>query len=143
MKYKFSNKSIEALKTCHKDLQLIMEEALSLSDMDFGVSQGYRSVETQKAYFNAGLTKLDGVKNLSKHNHLPSHAADIYAYVNDKVSYAERDLCYLAGVIMTASKKLKDEGKIDHSIRWGGNWDSDGVIITDQSFMDLPHFEII
>ena len=28
------------------------------------------------------------------------------------------------------------------AIRWGGDWDLDGVT-TDQTFMDLAHFEIV
>ena len=37
---------------------------------------------------------------------------------------------------------LWEKGLIDHVIRWGGNWDSDGVIIRDQGFDDLVHFEL-
>jgi len=29
------------------------------------------------------------------------------------------------------------------NLLWGGNWDADQVIIDDQNFNDLGHFEII
>ena len=40
-------------------------------------------------------------------------------------------------------KILKEEGIISHDIRWGFNWDRDGIIISDQNFQDGPHFELI
>ena len=35
------------------------------------------------------------------------------------------------------------EGKITHKLRWGGNWNGDGLIVEGQSLVDLPHFELI
>jgi len=32
--------------------------------------------------------------------------------------------------------------RLDYEIRWGGDWDRDGEL-TDQTFMDLGHFEIL
>ena len=39
-------------------------------------------------------------------------------------------------------KKLKDEGKITHSIRWGGNW-SGSPEIKPEKFFDGAHIEVI
>jgi hypothetical protein len=38
---------------------------------------------------------------------------------------------------------LYEQEKITSKLKWGANWDMDGEIITDQGFMDLPHFELI
>ena len=48
---------------------------------------------------------------------------------------------FFGGVVLGIAKMLKAEGKIDSSIRWGGDWDGD-THIKDQTFIDLPHFEI-
>lgn len=142
MSYSFSNTSKDRLETCHADLQLIAMEAIKSSEVDFGIACGHRSIEDQQKAFKAGLSKLDGVNKKSKHNHSPSMAFDIYAWVGS-TSYNVHDLSYIAGVIQAVARRLKAEGKITHDIRWGGNWDQDGVIITDQTFQDLPHFELV
>lgn len=143
MSYKFGNTSLERLSTCHHELQLIMREALEVSQIDFGIAEGHRSIEKQKSYFDQGLSKIDGVNQRGKHNYNPSLAADVYAYVNGKASWSEKDLCYIGGVITGVAERLRREGKISSRIRWGGNWDSDGEIVTDQGFKDLPHFELV
>lgn len=43
---------------------------------------------------------------------------------------------------MGLAQKLKEEGKMSHSVRYGGDWDSDKDI-DDQNFRDLVHFELI
>jgi peptidoglycan L-alanyl-D-glutamate endopeptidase CwlK len=43
---------------------------------------------------------------------------------------------------MGIAQKLKDDGKMTHSVRFGGDWDGDKDI-TDQKFNDLVHFELI
>lgn len=143
MNYVFGNTSLERLDTCHHEMKLIMKEALSVSVVDFGIAEGHRTLERQKKLYDEGLSQIDGVKVKGKHNYNPSLAADVYAYVNGKASWAEKDLCYIAGVITGTAERLRREGKIESKIRWGGNWDGDGVIVTDQSFIDLPHFELI
>lgn len=143
MSYAFGKTSTERLDTCHHELKLIMKESLIVSVVDFGIAEGHRPTERQQLFFKQGLSKIDGINVKGKHNYKPSRAVDVYAYVNGKASWAEKDLCYLAGVITATAERLRREGKIQSKIRWGGNWDSDGVIITDQSFIDLPHYELV
>jgi len=120
-----------------------MNEAIKISDVDFGIAEGHRSLEKQLQYYNEGKSKLDGVNKKSKHNYTPSMAVDIYAYFNNKASWDNEHLSYLAGIIHAVSETLFEQKIITHKIRWGGNWDIDGVILTDQSFDDRPHFELI
>ena len=145
MNYNFGNRSKTKLASCHKDLQIIAEESLKVSQVDFGISEGHRSVEKQLEYYNTGKSKIDGIKKKGKHNYSPSMAFDIYAYVSgqSKLSYNITYLSYLGGVITATAKRLLHEGRISHKARWGGNWDSDNMILTDQSFDDMPHFELI
>ena len=141
--YKLSKKSTEKLNTCHEDLQLIIKEAISVSDIDFGISEGYRDIQTQYKYFKEGKSQIDGFKKKGKHNYFPSLAVDIYLWINGKAEWDEETLSYVSGLIHGVSEMLLKNGKISHRVRWGGNWDMDGEILTDQSFDDRPHFELI
>jgi peptidoglycan L-alanyl-D-glutamate endopeptidase CwlK len=143
MGYKFSKSSKLKLKTCHKDLQLIMNTAIELSDIDFGIAEGYRSSEKQLQYFNEGKSKIDGISRKGKHNYQPSLAVDVYPFINGKAKWDNETLSYLAGFIAGIAEMLLKDWKISHKIRWGGNWDADGEILYDQSFDDRPHFELI
>lgn len=140
---KFGNTSQERLKTCHVDLQVIANTAIEVTKIDFGIAEGARSVERQKQLFDEGKSKIDGVTRKGKHNYTPSLAFDLYAFVNGKASWDREHLTYLGGMINGIAELLYQQGKITHQLRWGGNWDSDGVIISDQTFIDLPHFELI
>ena len=141
MSYKFSNTSLDRLATCHEDLQLIAKEAIKVSQVDFGIACGHRTKEDQLKAFRGGFSKIDGITRKGKHNYSPSLAFDVYAWIG-KASWDVAHLTYIGGVITSTALRLKNEGKISSSVRWGANWDGDGVIITDQSFDDLPHFEI-
>ena len=142
MTYHFSKRSLDRLQTCHEDLQKIAKEALSLSDIDFAVTEGHRSVVRQRLLYATGKSKIDGQKKKSKHNHFPAQAFDIVACIRGKTSYQECYLAYLGGVLMTTAQRLLNERQTTHALRWGGNWDQDGEIVTDQNFVDMPHFEL-
>lgn len=140
--YQLGRTSLERLSTCHEDLQKIILTAIALSPIDFGVAEGHRSVERQKLLFDEGKSKIDGINKKGKHNYNPSLAVDIYAYVNGKAMWEERHLCTIAGIIIATANMMHMQGEIESTLRWGGNWDGDGEIISDQTFMDLPHFEL-
>ena len=148
MSFSFGTRSTEQLKTCHEDLQKILELAIQSSKVDFGISEGHRTVLRQYELFLMGRSKIDGVTRKGKHNKVPSMAADIFIYHPDtktrrQLAYDISHLCYVAGVIDSCAKELLEQGEISHAIRWGGNWDSDGIIAIDQTFDDYPHFELI
>jgi peptidoglycan L-alanyl-D-glutamate endopeptidase CwlK len=135
--YKFGTTSKERLATCHDDLQKIMESAIALSPIDFGIACGHRSIADQQKAFNEGKSKIDGITKKGKHNYSPSLAVDVYAFVNGKASWDAKELCVIAGVVLAVAANYGIK------LRWGGNWDMDSQIISDQSFQDLPHFELI
>lgn len=141
--YKFGNTSKSRLQTCHKDIQLIMNEAIKITNVDFGIAEGYRSIEKQQQYFKEGKSKIDGVSKKGKHNYSPSLAVDIYPYFENGAKWDNEHLSYLSGIIHAVSEILFADGKISHKVRWGGNWDMDGIILIDQSFDDRPHFELV
>lgn len=147
------------LNTCHQELQTIMLEAIKCSDVDFGITHGHRTPEEQFELFKKGrklvngkweiddrsavVTYMDGFNKKSRHNHYPSHAVDIVAYVNGKYTWDEKHLLYLMGLVKGIANKLFIEGKVKHQIKNGANWNNDGQIVYDHDFIDLPHFEII
>jgi len=142
-KYRFSKTSQDRLNTCESELIHLLSLSLQYSPVDFGIACGHRSTEEQQALYARGrteprsiVTNIDGISKLSKHNHKPSKAVDIYAWVNGKVSWDKEHLCLIAGVIYATAQA------IGVKIRWGGNWDGDGEIISDQILIDLPHYEL-
>jgi peptidoglycan L-alanyl-D-glutamate endopeptidase CwlK len=153
---KFGKTSRERLETCHPDLILIMDEAIKISRVDFGITQGARNFSTQLGYFLENKSKLDPriASNKERAKHVVgsgwrelSEAVDIYVYHSDrelrkKLAYDIPSLAYVAGIVIATATRLYNEGKISHVVRWGGNWDRDGVILADQKFDDLPHFEL-
>jgi peptidoglycan L-alanyl-D-glutamate endopeptidase CwlK len=131
--FSFSERSRLALDTCDPQLVLVAERALELSSIDFVVIEGHRSIDRQKQLFAAGASKLDGVRKMSLHNHSPSRAMDVVPWPIDWQD--TRRFYILAGTILTAGRSL------GITLRWGGDWDGDGQW-KDQTFHDLPHFEL-
>lgn len=146
--YTFGKTSRERLDTCHKDIVTIMEEVIKY--YDFSILEGIRTTEKQQEYFNTGRSQLDGINKKSNHQDDgsgKSRAIDIMPFKKGENAFSGKvkdnmRFYYLAGLVKMASIKLKEEGKITHNIRWGGDWDSDDVY-TDQNFDDFPHFELV
>ena len=133
---KFSNNSFSKLATCHMDLQVLFYEVIK--SFDCQILEGYRSQEGQERAFETGHTQLhwpDG-----KHNKQPSMAVDVAPYPVDWKN--TKRFYWFAGYVMGIAQKLKDEGKITHVVRFGGDWDRD-TDIDDQKFMDIVHFELL
>jgi len=134
-KFRFGKNSQKRLDTCHILLQFLMKEVLSLGVVDFTIICGHRTKESQDHAYRYGRSKLKWPQ--SKHNSLPSLAIDIAPWVNGEVSFSRNHSIFLAGIVMGVAKKERIP------IRWGGNWDMDEEVITDQSFQDLLHFELM
>jgi len=128
---KFSKRSLEKLENVHPDLRKVLDHAIEFTD--FTVLEGYRSVERQRRLFAAGASKIDGIKKKGKHNFSPALAVDLAPYPIDFNNV--RRYHDLAQVILLAASKLGIE------VRWGGDWDRDGIT-TDQKFNDIGHFEL-
>lgn len=126
----FSEQSASRLSECHLDLQEICD--LVIQNYDFTVLEGFRSNSRQDELFRQGKSKLQGGE--SKHNNSPSLAVDIVPYPIDWDDHKRFYL--LAGMMFQAAAQLGIH------LRWGGDWDGDWVH-TDQTFHDLPHFELL
>lgn len=133
---KFSQRSFSKLTTCHPDLQVLFFEVIK--SFDCTIIEGYRNQEDQDRAFANGFSELKWPHG--KHNHQPSMAIDAAPYPVDWKN--DRRMYWFAGYVMGIAQKLKDEGKITHAVRYGGDWNGDKNI-DDQAFKDLVHFELV
>jgi peptidoglycan LD-endopeptidase CwlK len=134
---KFSKKSLAILEDVHPELQTILHFAISI--IDFTVIEGPRTIQRQSELFANRKTKTMNSKHIIQDDGY-SHAVDLAPY---PIDWENRErFSFLAGIIIGIAAYLKDSGQIEHSVRWGGDWDSDGDIY-DNIFDDLPHFELI
>ncbi len=76
MANKFGKKSLERLRTCHDDLQLLCHAVLE--DMDITILCGHRGEKEQNEAFKAGNSQLKFPN--SKHNSVPARAVDVAPY---------------------------------------------------------------
>jgi hypothetical protein len=49
---------------------------------------------------------------------------------------------YFGGQVLATANMLHRFGEIGHTLRWGHDWNQNDNL-TDQSFIDAPHFELI
>ena len=126
---KFGRQSQSRLDTCHKDLQLLFNEVVK--GFDCSVLCGERTRDEQDKAYHEGRSKLKYPQ--SKHNTSPSIAVDVAPY---PIDWDDKERFYFfAGYVKGIASQLGIK------IRWGGDWDND-TQVHDQSFMDLPHFEL-
>ena len=128
--YKYGKSSRSRLETCHPDLQRLFNELIK--DWDISILCGHRGEEEQNAAVARGSSKVKFPNG--KHNSLPSLAVDAALY---PIDWNDTGRHYMfAGMVKQKAKEL------GINIRCGADWDGDNYT-TDQTFHDLPHFEVI
>lgn len=155
MSFRLSQRSMDRLEGVHPDMTAVVEKAIKLSKVDFGVTQGVRTLEEQKANVAAGRSQTMRSKHLLQDDGF-SHAVDVVAYVGPDVSWELN----LYDDICDAFKEAAKE--VGCSIKWGAAW-SEGDIRTysgtsedammayvdlrrsqgRRPFIDAPHFELM
>jgi len=134
--------SLNNLNTCCDEL--VETFSVVAAEYDIRVTEGVRSWDRQGQLLQEGKTTLGPGK--SKHNppKLPdgTEDKDWKSLAVDAVPYPidwkdAKRFIYMAGLVIGVGRTL------GYNIRWGGNWDEDQVIIDDQNFDDLPHFEYV
>jgi peptidoglycan L-alanyl-D-glutamate endopeptidase CwlK len=130
MSYEFSYRSKKSLASAHEDLQKLFNEVIKI--IDCTVIFGHRTEIEQEEQYRQGHTKLHYPR--SKHNNKPSLAVDVVPY---PINWDNRErFVYFAGIVKGIASQL------DIEIRWGGDWDNDNQL-RDQTWMDLPHYELL
>lgn len=137
--FKFSARSKSRMVGVHRELAFVFEESLKDSPIDFGIPEygGLRLDEEQNKLYLDKKSKCDGYFLLS--NHQKGEALDFYAFVDGAASWDVAHLSMVAGVIMATATRLKREGKISITLRWGGTFGEKG---NQFKGWDMPHMEI-
>ena len=144
-----SLRSRERLLGVKPKLAQTVKRALQLSPIDFGVSEGKRTLERQKILVSQGASQT------VKSKHLIGEAVDLVGYIDGHVSWEMSIYSKIASAMRQAATEN------DVSIRWGGAWQvrdirlhignmdeaQDAYIDLRRSqgrsvFLDGPHFEI-
>ena len=137
--YHFGARSLANLSTCDERIQEVLFEVITIRDC--AVLCGRRPKEEQDRVFREGHSRVEWPD--SRHNVVnpddlaeavdvvPWYAAKPHIRWNDREGFV-----HFAGVVLGVA------GCLGVPLRWGGNWDGDQELL-DQSFFDLPHFEIL
>jgi peptidoglycan LD-endopeptidase CwlK len=79
--YELSQRSLSKLEGVDDRLITVVCKAIQLTDVDFGVIQGLRTIEEQKALVAKGASKT------MKSKHLDGLAVDLMAYIDGRGSW--------------------------------------------------------
>jgi peptidoglycan L-alanyl-D-glutamate endopeptidase CwlK len=141
---------LKKLDGVHSDLVKVVKKAITLTKVDFGVTQGLRTLEQQKALLKSGATQTMNSK------HLTGHAVDLVAYIGSDVSWQLNLYDDLADAMKQAAIELSVP------VRWGAAWTVPDIRLWEgtmeeammsyvdtrrsqgkRPFIDGPHFELI
>ena len=126
--FRLSNTSKKRLEGVDSRIHQIIDLALTLSKVDFGIPEygGVRTEIEQHKLFTKGVSKCDGRYKRSVHQ--DGGAFDVFAYVDGRATW---DIVYMAQV---ACAVLQSANILGHKLKWGGLW---------VDFIDTPHFELV
>ena len=119
--FKFSQRSENNLKGVNPDLVKIVRRALQLSPVDFGITEGLRTVERQRQLVAAGKSQTMNSR------HISGHAVDVFAYPTSAGSWEWEYYEQIATAFKQAAKEL------NIPVEWGGDW---------KTLKDGPHFQL-
>lgn len=114
-------RSRDRLGQVHPDLRKVVERAIKITEVDFTVLEGRRTLDRQRKLVAAGASKT------LRSRHLTGHAVDLGAYVDGSVRWDWP----LYHKIAAAMKMAAIQTHV--TIQWGGDW---------SSFKDGPHYQL-
>lgn len=114
-------RSLSRLQGVHPDLVRVVKTAAAMSDLDFTVLEGLRTVERQKQLFAQKATKTMNSR------HLTGHAVDLAPMIGGQISWDWPLYHRLAKIVKAAAAVEKVP------LQWGGDW---------RAFKDGPHWEL-
>lgn len=156
MAWKLSRRSKNELLHVHPDLGQFVACLLLESPVDFGVTDGERTIEEQRQLVRKGVSRTMKSRHLRGDDGY-AHAVDLVPYFNGKLRW-EWELIY---PLAEAARRVSLQ--IEVPIRWGGVWDRrlgnllEGVAEEEVAayvarrkarypgkkvFIDGPHFEL-
>lgn len=123
--FHFSQRSLNSLSHVHPKLVAVAHRALELSEVDFVVTEGLRSIEQQRENVAKGASQTMRSYHLQQSDGY-AHAFDVAAWVGGTVSW---DRPYYVKINEAMQQAAQELGV---TITWGGTWRMD----------DTPHFQI-
>lgn len=115
------SRSLKRLEGVHSDLVRVVKMAAAMSDLDFTVLEGLRTLDRQKQLFAQRATTT------MKSRHLDGHAVDLAPMVGNEVRWDWPLYHRLAAIVKDAAQQA------GVSVEWGGDW---------RSFKDGPHWQL-
>lgn len=150
MSFELSLRSLDRLNGVDDSLVVVVKRAIELTTVDFGVSEGLRSVERQKELVAKGASKTMNSK------HIDGLAVDLVAYIDGRVSFELNLYDNIADAMAAAAREY------GVTIRWGAAWHIDDIGKWEgnmedamntyidlrrsqgkRPFIDGPHFELM
>ena len=110
MSFKLSERSLDRLKGVDQKLVDVVKRAIDITEIDFGVTEGLRTLSRQKQLVEKGASQT------LKSKHLGGRAVDLAAYVGPRISWELAVYDDVAEAIRQAANEL------DVAIRWGAAW---------------------
>jgi peptidoglycan L-alanyl-D-glutamate endopeptidase CwlK len=155
MAFSLSSRSRGKLEGVHPDMVAVVERAIELTKVDFGVTYGVRTMEEQEKLVAAGRSQTMKSKHLKQDSGY-SHAVDVMAYVDGQGVWELNVYDDVCDAFKAAAEEL------GVAIKWGAAW-SEGDIRSypgtaedamnayidlrrsqgRRPFIDAPHFELI
>lgn len=127
MTFQLGRRSLDNLKGVNESLVNVVKRAIEISETDFTVTEGVRTIERQRELVAKGASKTMNSYHIP--NARGGRAIDIYPYYNGRVQVHAPHTEFRK--IAKAMKEAANE--LGVSITWGGDW---------KSFCDLPHYQI-
>lgn len=121
MTFKLSQRSLDRMKGVDERLVNVVKRAIEISEVDFCVTEGLRTVERQKQLVAAGASQT------MKSKHIEGKAVDLAAIVDGKIRW-DWPLYIKISIAMKRASEI-----LNTPIVWGGDW------IT---LKDGPHFQL-
>lgn len=151
--FRLSQRSLDRLQGVDERLVNVVEMAIQLTNVDFGVVQGLRTIEMQRKLVASGASQTMASK------HLEGRAVDLMAYIDGRGSW---ELTLYDDIADAMAQAANEFGL---KVRWGGAWTVDDIGAWRKSgktmqdamnsyidlrrsqgkrpFIDGPHFEIM
>lgn len=120
MRYKLGNKSKRELVGVNPILAFAVVKAIEITEQDFTVFDGLRTLNEQRKLVNRGYSKTMNSK------HLSGNAADLVAWVDGKPSWDEK---YYPAIEIAMKTVIK---QYNLPIEWG----------YDKWGWDMPHWQV-
>ncbi|USD68121.1 M15 family metallopeptidase [Vibrio sp. SCSIO 43136] len=138
-KFYLGKRSLTRLHKLHPIMAAVVSLAITLTDVDFSVSETVRTLEKQKKlyYGEPKRTWTMDSKHLIQEDGF-AHAVDLIPL--DKHGQVDWSLCPAVKDAIFAASKI-----LGVKIRWGGDWNMNGSSKDEhqRGSFDGPHFELL